>query len=298
MKSSVADYKTRIYCVRIEPVNSSAEIIRLAGYPVDITMSNSEVYRSDQGYEFSGVSAETGTSSGVVDLTGILGTTGISSADLESGVYDGARVYLFATSWANPIEDDEPLSKMLFGKVKQSDDRFTVELMSLVDVLNQDVGLSYSPVCQWTLFDRTLDGKVLPAHLSRCTGPRSSPDGPDIDAYKVTGSLTAATSQVQIADSSLTDDDDYWAYGEIRFTTGANANLRPIRIASYTQSGGVIVLRDPLPYSPAVSDEYEMIPGCRKRLIEDCKTKYSNAVNYGGHPSIPTGTQYTQMGRK
>ncbi|MDT4848284.1 hypothetical protein FQZ97_823710 [compost metagenome] len=295
MKAHVADWRTRVYCVRIEPAND-APIVRLAGYPVDLVTSNGEVYLTESGYEFSGLGSTSTFASSSVDLKGILQQGAIARDDLMAGIYDNARVKLFATSWAAPIEDEEPLGECFWGKVDTTDDQYSVQLMGKVDVLSQSTGRSYSATCPWTLFDETLDGIILPAHASRCTGPRANPDGPLLADFKVTGTITSVTDQYYIADSARTEADDYFGAGAIRFTTGPNAGLRPVEVKTYTQAGGIIFTQEAFFYLPQVGDQYEMIPGCRKRK-EDCVGKWANARNTGAHWDVPAPTQYSQRGR-
>lgn len=294
MKPVVADFESRTYCVRIEPVGN-APIVRIAGYPTDLTMGNGEIYLTESGYEFSGMGASSKFSSTSIDLSGILQDGAINRDDLMSGVYDNARLYLFATSWADPVEDEEELGLFFFGKVEVLDDKYTVQLMQAIDVLSQSTGRTYSPQCQWVLFDESLDGRVLPVSQSRCTGPRSAQDGPILADFKVSGTLTAVTSQYSITDSARSEVSDYFAYGSIHFTTGNNAGQKPREIKSY--AGGVIVVHEAFFYMPEIGDQYEMIPGCRKRFAEDCVAKWSNSVNFGGHPHVPVQSVYTQVGR-
>lgn len=296
MKAHVADWQTRVYCVRIEPAND-APIVRLAGYPVDLKMSNGDVYQTESGYEFSGYGASSTFASSSVDLSGILQAGAISQDDLASGFYDNARVYLFATSWADPIEDEEELALMFMGKVEFVDKRYTAQLMGAIDVLSQSTARSYTPTCPHTLFDETLDGHVLPWSQSACTGPRAAQDGPLLADFKVTGTLTSVTDQYQFADSSRAEAADWFAYGSIRFTSGPNAGLKPIQIKAFT-AGGVILLHEAMFYLPSVGDAYEMIPGCRKRHAEDCIGKWGNGPNFGGQPHVPVPSVYAQVGRK
>ena len=294
MKPVVADYKTRVICLRIVP--TSGTVVRLTDYPSDLAMSNSEIYRTEHGYDFTGYDSTATFASSSVDLSGILSSGAISRADLDSGVYDNARVYLFATSWGAPIEDEEPLAMLFFGAVSTTDDRYTVQLMGAIDVLSQSVGKTYSASCQNVLFDQTVDGTMLPVSQSRCTGPRSAPDGPVMADYIVSGTLTSVTDQYSFSDSARAEVDDYFAYGSIRFTSGLNAGLKPKEIKIYTL-GGAITLHEALAYLPAVGDAYEMIPGCRKRMTEDCFGKFGNGKNFGGQPNVPVPSVAGEVGR-
>lgn len=294
MKAHVADWQTRIYCIRIVPI--TGPVLRFAGYPVDITMSSGETYITENGYEFSGLGAENSLAAASIDLEGILSTGAVSRADLTSGVYDNARVYLFATSWANPVEDEEPLALMFWGKTTITEDRsYKAELMGLIDVLSQETARSYGNMCGYTLFDQSLDGTMISARRSRCTGPRANPDGPLMGSYKVVGTATAVESQYVVTDSARTEPDDYFGNGAIRFITGQNAFLKPLEIKSY--SAGRMEVHEAFSYLPAVGDQYEMIPGCRKRLAEDCIAKWDNAKNHGAFPDVPTPSQYSEVGR-
>jgi uncharacterized phage protein (TIGR02218 family) len=43
----------------------------------------------------------------------------------------------------------------------------------------------------------------------------------------------------------------------------------------------------PLPFLPAVGDQFMMYPGCKKRWTEDCAQKFDNALNFRGEPFVP-----------
>lgn len=299
MKAHVADWKTRVYCVRIVATNGT--IVRFAAHPTDLTMSNAQVYLTGTGYEFSGLSATSSFSSSSQDFTGFVSSAigMLSREQVASGVWDNARAYVFATSWFAPIDDEEPCAAFIFGKAELVDDRYKVEFMALVDALSQSPGYSYSATCQNIFLDRFLgDAEKVPYIRSGCTGPRAAPDGPDYASLIATGTITSVTDQYYIADSARTEVDDYFGAGSIRFTTGANAGLKPLEVKAYTQAGGVIFTQEAWFYLPEVGDQYEMLPGCRKRLTEDCVVKWANAINMRGHPHIPAPTQYTEIGRQ
>lgn len=296
MKPHVADWSTKVRCARI--VAQDGTTVRITEHPVDLVMSNGQVYRCDTGYEFTGYDDEASMAPGSFDLTGVL-DHGISRDQLGSGVFDNARIYAFATTWKAPVEDEEPVALAFLGKTMLNDSTYSTEVMSAEDVLSQQVGRNYSPQCPWTVFDRHLSpngDQIIASDRSRCTGPRSNPDGPDIDAYRVTGVITAVSSQFQFQDVSRTEADDWFTAGEVLFTSGPNAGLAAIKIKQST-AGGQFTLHGGAYYLPGVGDTYMMIPGCRLRLKEDCRDKYGNAVNNGSQPFVPAATEYTQVGR-
>lgn len=279
MKPAVADYQTRVICLRIVPVSGAT--VRLTHYPTDLTMSNAQVYASFQGYDFSGFESVSSMAPGAIDLQGILGVTGISREAIASGVYDNARCYLFATSWANPVEDEEPLTASIFGKATLIDDRFVIEEMVLIDALNQSVGSTYTAGCQKTFGNTT--GPLI-TRCNKALGPLT-----------VTGTLTSVTSRLICRDSTRAEAADYFAYGLLSFTSGANAGLKAIQVKRH-EADGTLELFEAMPYPMVIGDAYSLIPGCRKRL-EDCRDKWNNVINFGGFSRIPTNNQAGQWGQ-
>lgn len=276
MKSTVAPYEYRAMCLRIEPRFGAS--IRLTSYPADLTMTNSQVYLTSSGYQFTGYQSATGTSPAAFDFDGIAGLAGIGRDTIASGVFDGARCYLFAVDWRNPVEDYEPIVASILGKATLVDGAYKIEEMALLDALNQSVGKTYSPQCPKVFGGQEFAGCKI-----------------NLAAITATGTLTAVSSARQITDSARTEVDDYWAWGTIQFTSGPNAGLKALEIKSF--AGGVITTFEPFYYLPQVGDSYTIVPGCRKRL-DDCRDKWNNVVNFGGFPTVPTSSIYTERGTK
>ena len=276
MKSVVSDPKTRITCVRITPQYGAATVIRIAGYPRDLKMSNGQVYQANFGYEFTGLTSGTGTAASVLDLEGIISATGIRRADVASGVYDNARINLFDTSWTAPVEDEMGNMFGFLGKITVRDDRLAAEIMGAPDVLGQAVGDTISAMCMKKFGGTEIGGCQVPL------GP-----------ITVTGTLTSVTDAGQFADSTRAEAADYFTAGRISFTSGANAGLKAQEIRAHS-AGGVIILNEPFYYTPAIGDAYTLIPGCRQRLA-DC-VAHGNVARFGGKPHVPINSTYTKIG--
>lgn len=95
-------------------------------------------------------------------------------------------------------------------------------------------------------------------------------------------------------DSARGEAADYFAYGTLAFTSGANAGLKRREIKRH-EADGTIEVFEPFHYPPVIGDAYSLIPGCRKRL-QDCRDKYSNILNFFGFTNVPTSSQYSQVG--
>lgn len=282
MKAVVADAVTRVLCLRVVPITGSA--IYLTDHPVPLVMSG-HTYLSTSGYEFTGYNSTAGFSPGSIDLQGIAGAAGISRAAIASGLFDGARCYCFATSWAAPVEDEEAIVCGLFGKARMEDDRYRIEGLSLIDALATVRNDQFTAQCTKVFLSQGFAGCLVPAA-----------------ANTVTGTLTHVSSASQFRDSTRGEAADIFGAGTIRFTSGANAGLSAQEIRSHAADGTLVVF-EPFFFLPTVGDAYEMIRGCRKRLA-DCQARwngsstYNNVVNFGGFPYVPTGSTYGKFGQK
>jgi len=76
----------------------------------------------------------------------------------------------------------------------------------------------------------------------------------------------------------------YYERGRFTFTSGANSgSARAVRV----HSGNIISFSHAMPYPVSSGDTFSLYPGCRKRMIDDCTSKYNNAHNFLGFPWIP-----------
>lgn len=274
MKTVVADWRYRVLCLRIVP--KSGPVIRLTHHPRDLVMSNGQTYKAHAGNDFTGYSADVSMSPGLVDLEGVAGLSGVTKDAVMSGVYDGARCYLFATTWRTPVEDEEPITASLLGKTTLIDDRYRIEEMGLIDALNQSVGSVCSPMCDHTFGDAWCSVDLAP--------------------ITVTGSITHVTDGSVFRDAARTEAADWFAMGVLRWTSGQNVGLPALDIKRY-EADGTIESYSAAYYGVTVGDTYEMEPGCRKRL-EDCRDKWGNVLQFWGKSFVPTQSTYGQIGAK
>jgi len=277
MKPVVADYHYRCHCLRIVATNGT--IVRLTDHPRDLLMSGGQIYKTDSGYQFTGAQGTTTTSPGVMDLEGVLAIAGIDRDEVASGVFDGARLYCFATAWNAPVEDEEPVGAATLGRTTIVDDRYKIEMMALIDALNQSVGSTYTAACPKTFGGQEFAGCKV-----------------DLAPITVTGTVTHVTDGTTWRDSARTEAADWFALGTVTWTAGANAGLKAQEIKRY-ELDGTVETYEPAYYGVTVGDTYSLAPGCRKRL-EDCRDKWDNVINFGGYSFVPVSSQYQQIGTK
>ena len=282
MKPSIGDRTTAVLCLRLEPIAGSP--VYLTDHPVDLT-AGGHLYRSTSGHQFTGYSATAGFAPGSIDLQGIADAAGLSLAAIAAGLFDGARCYVFATSWRNPVEDEEPIVCGLFGKTRLEDDRYTIDGLSLIDVLSQSVGLVYQAACPKVFLSQGFAGCLVP-----------------VAPNTVTGTLTQVTSARVFRDSTRSEAADTFGAGLVRFTSGALAGGKGQEIASHL-ADGTLETFEAFPQAPAVGDAYELQRGCRKRP-QDCESRlgnsglFNNIVNFGGDCWVPTSATYAQRGKR
>ena len=101
--------------------------------------------------------------------------------------------------------------------------------------------------------------------------------------------VTSAASLSQFTCSGLAQAAGYFTNGEVYFADGPYATLgAPLWVREHT-AGGVINLAVPLYAGIAVAGQTgTIVAGCQKRKNEDCRDKFNNVLNFGGHKDLPS----------
>lgn len=126
-------------------------------------------------------------------------------------------------------------------------------------------------------------------YMDQCTWRFGSTGcGINTTSQTVSTTVNSGTSdrlEVAIASAAtITQDAGYYEKGRITFTSGANSGqIRTIR----GHNGLAFTLSHLLPSAPSSGDTADIFPGCRKRFIEDCTSKYNNNSGFLGFPWIP-----------
>lgn len=207
-----------------------------------------------------------------VEVAGLLDSSGITSEDIERGLWDGAAVEIRRVNWANIADGAEIMRVGEIGEIRRDGQGFKAELRGLMQKLQRNIGDLISPLCNAEVGD------------ARCAVNMAS--------FTHTASVTAVASRREFTCSSLTQAAGYFGNGKVTFTGGANNGV----IADVkTNASGVITLYLPVPFDIAVTDAISIKAGCDKRYIVDadgvqtgdCKTKFNNVVNFRGFWAVP-----------
>lgn len=256
------DATTLCQCVKF--TRADATVIAFTTAQVDVTVS-AVVY--GPGLELGEIASAAGLAVDNLELTILPDEDGgtITRADLLTGLWNGAAFEIFETSFVDPTIGVNILKTGTLGEVRLDRGRFVVELRSLAQALQQPLGAVTSKTCRYRLGD---------AGCTVALGP-----------FTHAGAVSAVTSQQVFTASALPQAAEYFVEGTVTFTSGNNDG--------YTQkckvftSGKVFTLSLPMPYAIQIGDTFSAVAGCQKRLAEDCATKFSNVLNFGGEPHLP-----------
>lgn len=181
------------------------------------------------------------------------------------GLWQNASVYFFRYNWANLADGVEPLTTGTIGEVQMMQGQVRAEVRGLQQYLQQPVGIVSSKTCRARLGD------------AACTV--------SLAGYTHSGTVSAVTSNQVFTAVALAQAADYFGDGLVEWLTGGNAGLKQ-KIKTHA-GGGVFTTALPMPSTITIGDTFTAIAGCRKRLTEDCKTKFNNVLNFQGEPHRP-----------
>lgn len=196
-----------------------------------------------------------------VDVEGALAHDAISSADLASGRYDGARVQLGVIDWETG--DFAVLYRGEIGAISEEGAGFAAELLSAKAQLEIDPVPRTSPTCR--------AGFCGPG----CTlsAPRFTYD------LRLAEADHGANSVALAGGPSAADFRD----GSLRWINGTHAGRETQVVAV---EGGALVLEDDLPPDAAAGLMVRVREGC-DHTITTCSARFGNAANFQGEPFLP-----------
>lgn len=238
-------------------------------------------YEAFTGYTASAVSTQAALNVDNLEIDGMFDSAGITIEDLEGGVWDGAVVRLSQVNYADLSMGDMELRTGEIGEVQHTGAEFTAELRGLMQYLQNNIGRIITPSCDAELGD------------ARCKV--------DLEALRVSGTVTAVTSRQVFSASGLAAAAGYFTYGVITFTSGANDGMS-MEIKAHA-GGGVLTTRLDMPFTVAIGDTFTIVPGCNKLLKTgdgqyngDCKIKFNNVPNFQGFPEVPGNDRLVSYG--
>lgn len=236
-------------------------------------------YRSDQGFVATDIESAAGLAVGNLQLTTLDDGTLFTAADVAGRIWENASWLIFIYDWASPDTEQEPILAGTFGELERRQGSLVIELNDIRQYLQQAVGNVSTKTCRARFADHP-----TPNGNNRCRLSAA--------AWTVAGTVTAVTdARRQFTASALTQADDWFAEGMVTWSSG-NLAGQSGKVRAFA-AGGVVTLLLPTVADIAVGDTFAILAGCRKRLDEDCATKFANELNFQGEPHRPTTDDLT-----
>lgn len=251
------DVTTTAWCWKLTLQDGA--VMGFTNHDRDLVINNI-TYEASSGFEPTAVDTTNDMATDNLDVTGMLDSERIKATDISNGRFDFAEVEIFLCNWAKVTDPVLILRRGTIGRISHGKNGFQAEVRGLLEAFQQAAGLAYQKQCRAQFGD------------SQC--------GLNKAAYTFTGSVTSISQDGSFS-TDLTQEDDYFSYGVIRFDrTGEEMEVK-----KYSQTGGGISLFLPV-LSFAVGDTFSVSAGCDGNF-STCKTRFSNVFNFRGEPFIP-----------
>lgn len=259
-------------CLRLERVDGT--VLGFTSLDHDLTFGGT-LYAAVRGIMGSDVSSGSALDVDNTETSGMLNSDNITDADLNAGLWDYCAFRLFELNYRDLTMGSRKVRAGNLGQVSSDRAGFTAELVGLLQRYQTIIVELSSVGCRASLGD------------ARCKI--------NLSGYTITGAITSGGSGLVLADSGRGEADDYFAYGVISMTSGANDGISR-EVKSFANTGGVINLQLPFPYAVAVADTYSMHAGCDKAK-RTCIDKFDNVVNMRAEPDLQGRDRLVQVGR-
>ena len=254
------DALTVAFCIQITKVGGS--FLRITSHSTDLKVLGN-TYHADIGSDATAIKLVNNMGIGGGDMSTLIKSSFITESDILAGKYNGADYKIFIVDFTQPDLWQVTLSTGILGELKIEGEQFTTELRSLSQKLNKVIGEYYSPGCRAQLFD------------SRCTVNPAS--------FSYSGTVETVTDNSNFT-GTPTKAANFFKYGRVLWTTGANAGLVSEIKTSGSAKQVTLFIDTGAPIT--VGDTYTIREGCDKNF-STCKNKFSNHLNFRGEPHIP-----------
>jgi uncharacterized phage protein (TIGR02218 family) len=197
------------------------------------------------------------------ELVGWVVDTGITEAQIRSGIFDFAKLIVYQINYLEPSHGHILQLAGTAGETVFTENGWKVEFRSKTQQLKQPVNEVYSLTCRAKFGD------------ARCGKP----------LVWVSGDVTSvgAESDRIFSDTTIVEDDHHYDFGVVRFTSGNNTGFE---VEVESQIGNEITLLFPAPFPIQVADEYEIRLDCTYEFSY-CKDVHNNVQRFRGEHLIP-----------
>lgn len=242
-------------------------------------------YKPTDGIAASASESFQGFKTSNLEFVGILSSSEITEDDLRAGKFRDAQVIETVIDWLYPwagLIDSRTF--WINATTRDSGESWTAEVLGVQSWLSQATGVVVNRSCRLNLGDDVCNAD---GNTDLSSGQGWLQEGKTVDTI-VTNRRRIRSDLTAIVGKNITGINDGWYdRGVLTFTSGFNNGLS-FEVQSYIETDGDITLRLPTPFDIAVSDTFDIHPGCDKRGTT-CETKFANLTAFGGELFIPGG---------
>ena len=210
---------------------------------------------------------QSGLKTSNASFQGIVSDSAITASDLRAGLYKEAKIEELTVNWRFPFWGEIATTVFYIDSVQIIDNElWQCEVSGVARQLRQFSGRLLSRNCTYDVGD------------SDCTV--------NLTPFTFTAQVTQVNTQRKSFETDLAAQvDDYFQYGYLTWTSGNNNGIT-VEIQRSFQSNSTLFLALSLPRDIQVGDDFTITAGC-DGLVETCKVKFNNFVNFGGEPFMP-----------
>ena len=147
---------TLCYCWRVNRTDGS--VLGFTDHDRPLTVGGT-IFEPGSGLSASEARRSLGLSATTMDVEGALSSDVVTVADIEAGLYDGARVEVLLVNWANTAQS-ALLHVYTIGAITRVDGQFRAELQNLADGYERSRARYYRRLCDARLGRRFAAGDV------------------------------------------------------------------------------------------------------------------------------------------
>lgn len=220
------------------------------------------------GFDSSAATLEPDLAAGTAEVAGILSSRTIGEAELAGGLWDGAKVEIFAVDWQDPSVR-LLLRRAIVGEVSRAGGVFRAELRALPHLFDQPQGRVFSHLCDADLGD------------GRCGVDLAQP------AFRMTGTVSGGGA-AELRVDGVAAADGWLAGGRLEVIGGASAGHVAEIVSDMPGAGTArdIALLVPLPLPLDPGTAVRLTAGCDKHF-STCGAKFANSAAFQGFPHMP-----------
>lgn len=222
-------------------------------------------YEPASGLKGATFESSSGLAPGRAAAEGALSAEFMTDADLDAGLWDGARVDVWRVDWQAPEHRVRIWSGRL-SEVTRQGAAFAAELVSLKADLERPIGRVYARACDAEVGDLRCDVDL------------------DDPAFRAEGVVTDAIGSKRILASGLDGFAHGWFTGGVlNWTGGSNAGA-VARVMRH--SGSEVELAAAARFAVEAGDAFVVTAGCDKSFAT-CGAKFGNRDSFRGFPHMP-----------